>query len=411
MPRSALVSLVVTALVGPLVVLTASAARAEEYTVKRGDTLGAIARRFNCPERVLKAENSLRRSVVRIGQTLVIPTEKCQPAPAPAEVEAPRGKRGSRKGGPVVVTHEVLTGETLADIAGRYLTTEAEITRLNGARATKRLRAGQKLKVQTPDPDRAQVKTTYTIQAGDTLARIAKRHDLAVADLMRMNPRKKADRLRIGDMLVVFSDVRISRSRAVGKPQNGRLEGGQQLLDGPGWFVRRPNHNWGTAEMLRSLREAFTHVRRKHPKAHDIVVGDLTKKEGGPFPPHKSHQTGIDADIGFYFLGMKPEGPKVFLDAMSHARLDLPANWTLVDFLAGPSEDRSRVDYMFIGYGVQEKLYKYAESIGVPKSRLEWIFQYPRGSRAMRGMIRHEPGHTNHIHIRFKCPRGDDECL
>jgi len=376
-------------------------AHAEDHTVVSGDTLGGIAEKYHCSIKAIKAANNLRGTIVRIGQVIEIPKDGCD--------EGSSSGRLSAKG-PVTVSHEVLSGETLADIATRYLTTESEIVRLNGAKRVKRLRAGQRIKVRTPDPERAQVKTKYKIEPGDTLTGIASRYDLGVSDLMRMNPRKKADSLRIGDTLYVYSDVRISKSKAIGRPQNGRLVDGIQLPDGPGYFVRRKNRNYGTADTIRALQNAFFAVKKRLPRVHDIVVGDISKKDGGRLAPHKSHQTGIDADIGFYFHNQKPAGPKVALDAQS-SKLDLEATWALIEEFVGASADKSRVDYMFIGYGVQEKLYRYAESKGESKKKLAWLFQYPRGSRAMHGLIRHEPGHTNHIHIRFKCPRHNKECL
>ncbi|PIE16038.1 MAG: hypothetical protein CSA66_07845, partial [Proteobacteria bacterium] len=72
----------------------------------------------------------------------------------------------------------------------------------------------------------------------------------------------------------------------------------------------------------------------------------------------------------------------------------------------------SKVSYMFVDYRVQKKLYDWAKNKkGVSARTLAWLFQYPRGRRAMKGIIRHEPGHLNHYHVRFKCPRGDSECM
>lgn len=66
---------------------------------------------------------------------------------------------------------------------------------------------------------------------------------------------------------------------------------------------------------------------------------------------------------------------------------------------------------MFIDYAIQKRLYDWAKAEGVSEDKLAWVLQYPRGSRAMRGLVRHEPSHQNHIHIRFVCPSGDDKCL
>jgi LysM repeat protein/murein endopeptidase len=368
-------------------------AAAEEHEVARGETLGEIARAFDCPEKVIRSHNKLRGSRLKAGQRVAIPDEACEAA---------------RKG-PGVVTHLVLAGEQLSDLASRYLTTEQAIIKQNGKKATSQFWPGQKLKVKTTDKSRAQGFINHRIEAGDTLERIARKYGLTARDLARMNPKRKTERMRIGDTLQVLTDGKRGRSRAVGKPQNGRLEGALQLQPGPGYFVRRPNAAWGTAEMLRGLKEAFHAVNKKHKDAHDVVVGDLSREKGGHLSPHKSHQTGLDADVGWYFKGLK-KAPNYFLDA-SQGKLDLDATWTLLDALAGASEAKSRVEYMFVGYSVQEKLYKHAESIGVSKKRLDGVFQYPRGSRAMHGLIRHEPGHTDHVHIRFKCPRHNEACL
>ena len=37
-----------------------------------------------------------------------------------------------------------------------------------------------------------------------------------------------------------------------------------------------------------------------HPGTKRLPVGDLSRRRGGFFPPHVSHQNGRDADIGFY---------------------------------------------------------------------------------------------------------------
>lgn len=388
----------VAALTG-LVLVSAPTASAGDHIIKRGETLGGIAKKHGCKLSELKQANGLKGDVIQAGRKLVIP-ESCGGASVNA-TPAPATKTRT-------VTHEVLGDETLEDIASRYATTVDAIASQNAKTLKKGLKPGQKLKIKTTADDRAQHRETYTIQPGDTLGRIAKRYGVTVRDLQRMNPGKKPERLRIGDRLVIYSERR-SASQAVGRPQAGKLVNGVQMKSGPGWFVRVPVHAWGTAETVRALEDAFRELRRKHPSAHDICVGDLSREAGGYLPPHRSHQTGIDADIGFVFKGVKKEGPKYFMHASP--ALDVEGTYKLVDILAGRDEASTRVEYMFIDYAVQKRLYDWAKQNGVSESRLEWLFQYPRGSRAMHGLVRHEPSHANHIHIRFVCSKDDDKCL
>jgi len=386
------------------VVLSPLSAGAEPHVVRRGQTLGGIANQYGCAIGDLKAENKLRGDGIKAGQKLTIPAS-CKRAPEPgpgAASDAKPGKPAKVK----TLSHEVITGETLEVIALRYGMPVDKLEKVNARVLKKGLKPGLRLKVETLDDKRAQKKLIYTIEAGDTLGAIARRFGMSTKDLLRMNPSKNPDRLRIGDRIAIYQEGRVTKSQAVGRPNQGRLVNGEQMKNVPGAFIRRPPNAWGTNETVRALKLAVAEVKRKHPKAHDLVIGDLSREAGGYLHPHKSHQSGLDADIGFYFRGQPRDGPKVALNAMQSA-LDYEATWTLITALAGQNEDTSRVEYMFIGYRVQEKLYKWALEQGVSASKLSWLFQYPRGSRAMSGLIRHEPGHDNHIHIRFKCPRGD----
>jgi N-acetylmuramoyl-L-alanine amidase len=50
------------------------AQRGQEYVIARGDTLSAIAQRFQVSVEALKSSNGLRSNTIRVGQTLIIPS-------------------------------------------------------------------------------------------------------------------------------------------------------------------------------------------------------------------------------------------------------------------------------------------------------------------------------------------------
>jgi len=388
-----------------VLLIAAPSALATEHRVRKGDTLGSIARRYKCSLVELRQANKLRGDRIKAGQKLTIP-DTCDAVPdAPPDVTPTAASAKKAQ----TITHEVLADETLADIASRYDTTVAAIEAKNKAVLKKGLRPGIKLKIVTTADERAQKRVSYTIEAGDTLGRIARKFHVTVRDLQRMNPGKDPDRLRVGQKIWIYGEGRPGRSQAVGKPQHGSLLNGEQLLDGPGWSLRNPAHAWGTNETIRYLKAAFAEVKKKEPQAHEICVGDISVKTGGFLAPHKSHQSGRDADIGYIFSKVTPGKPCVFMGA--NVGLDLPAMWALIQAIAGPNEAASKVEYIFLGYDVQKKVYDYAKAQGASDSKLAWLFQYPRGSAAMRGLIRHEPSHENHLHVRFECPNGDPDCI
>lgn len=100
------------------------------YTLRWGDTLGGVARRFGVPLGTLVAANKIENpNLVREGQVLTIPAKAGAPARA------------------AVRTHRVGSGETLGAIARRYGTTVARLAQANGIDNPNRIREGAVLRL------------------------------------------------------------------------------------------------------------------------------------------------------------------------------------------------------------------------------------------------------------------------
>ena len=68
------------------------------------------------------------------------------------------------------------------------------------------------------------------------------------------------------------------------------------------------------------------------------------------------------------------------------------------------------VEVIFLDYGSQRRLHKAAVAMGIDDESLAETLQYPRGSKANLGRVRHSPGHEGHIHVRFACGDAEPEC-
>ncbi len=108
-----------------------------EYTVRRGDTLVAIASRMDTTVAQLRAANAISGDLIHIGQTLMIPGEQASNAPVMMQASAPVVRE---------LEHRVRAGETLWRIASRYRTSVEALRSENGL-AGDLLKVGQVLKV------------------------------------------------------------------------------------------------------------------------------------------------------------------------------------------------------------------------------------------------------------------------
>ncbi len=322
------------------------------------------------------------------------------------------------------IKHEVVPMETLDSIGDRYGVTREEIVGWNKKKLNKKkwIYARQVLKIKARRFPAPREKVTYIVKRGDTWSKIAKRFGVPTKHLRGWN-RKVPKQFRAGTKLKVYTDPTaplpskasggskgkgplpaLPAVRAggigIGKPNRGRLVGGVQLPKSDMYKVRNPDRSWGTTHTIELVQRSIAAFRRDSGYDKPLIIGAISLKKGGRFRPHSSHQTGRDVDIR---LPRKPGAPK----GESASNIDWGMTWALVKAII----DTGEVEYIFVSWSRQKYLYRAAKAAGVSKGDLGKFIQYPRKSGTNKGIVRHSPGHTVHLHIRFGCTPGNSRCV
>jgi LysM repeat protein len=319
------------------------------------------------------------------------------------------------------VTHRVVPRERLDDIAVRYGVSRDEIVRWNKRlKKSQWIYAGQKLKVYARKVPPPREKITYVVERGDTWSGIAKKYNVQAEDLRQWN-RKVPRAFMAGTKLVVYTNPLLpppgeeadlgseaplpvihvkAGGIAVGRPNRGKLVGGVRLDDGDMFKVRDPDKAYGTTHTVQHLQEAVAKFRRDTGFDKHLVVGAISLRHGGRFRPHSSHQTGRDVDLRL------PKRKGADEKSSSASDIDWALSWKLVESLI----DTGEVEYIFLDWVRQKRLYRAAQAAGASKKRIQQAIQYPRAKKTNHGVVRHADGHNIHIHIRFKCAPGNSRC-
>jgi peptidoglycan hydrolase-like protein with peptidoglycan-binding domain len=120
----------------------------------------------------------------------------------------------------------------------------------------------------------------------------------------------------------------------------------------------------GRAATIRHIQELGELWSAKHP-SRPIAIGDISRKGGGPFPPHATHKDGLDVD-------MRP---------LTNNGINEPTNIGAANF----SHEATRELILLIRDNFD----------------IETIF-FNDPLTISEGLTRHAKGHENHVHVRFR---------
>ncbi|UQA59716.1 penicillin-insensitive murein endopeptidase [Polyangium aurulentum] len=200
-----------------------------------------------------------------------------------------------------------------------------------------------------------------------------------------------------------------ARSDSVGHPNEGRLEGGMRLDTTKPYLKVVPAYasgdvRWGLPALVRAIDRSAKNVNKKYPGAV-LGVGDLSRRGGGDISRHHSHESGRDADLGFYVLdeqdkqverhGFVKVNAKLEATEVPGARFDVPRNWLFLQTLLLDRE--ARVSHVFVAEPIKQALLAHARQRGVSRAVL---------TRAAQVMMQPTaaPPHDDHFHVRISCP-------
>jgi membrane-bound lytic murein transglycosylase D len=176
------------------------------HTVAKGESLGSIARRYDVSvDAIVRMNKIANRNRIYVGTELVIPVPGATVDQASAPTDA--GASPASPPAPTATTwHTVRSGENLAGIAARYGVSLADLLSWNEIGDPDRIKAGQRIRVGGGTPS-ASSTVAYTIAKGDTLSGIAAHFGVSTAQLQRDNDITNAARIRVGQVIQVRTDA------------------------------------------------------------------------------------------------------------------------------------------------------------------------------------------------------------
>jgi len=163
--------------------------------------------------------------------------------------------------------------------------------------------------------------------------------------------------------------------------------------------------SWGHPALVKMLRRNARDIGRT-VKGSVMLVGDVSRKKGGPLGGHHSHQSGRDADVAFY--ARDAAGKRVTLRRFvafggdgkardgSGLVFDDRRNWLLVQ--AWIKDHRAGLSHIFVSTPLRKRLLDYARKHKRYRKHVDKalvLLTEPRNAAA----------HDDHFHVRIACPK------
>ncbi|WP_400243967.1 LysM peptidoglycan-binding domain-containing protein [Niallia sp. JL1B1071] len=208
----------------------AANASASTYVVKKGDTLGQIAKTYNTTVNELKSINNLSSDLILINQKLtIVDSSKSTSSNTTTKSQASTETSSTAK------TYKVVSGDSLIKIANKHSISLGELQQWNNLTSTL-IYPGDVLYVSKPgtassntsapsssgnssstssntavNENTATSTGTYTIKSGDTLSKIASTYKMSVSELKQLN-NLKSDLIFPGQKLKVTASEKVTNT-------------------------------------------------------------------------------------------------------------------------------------------------------------------------------------------------------
>lgn len=210
----------------------AANASASTYVVKKGDTLGQIAKTYNTTVNELKSINNLSSDLILINQKLTIADSSKSTS---NNTTTTTKSSSSTKTSSAAKTYKVVSGDSLIKIANKHSISLAELKQWNNLTSTI-IYPGDILNVSKPGSTSSNTSAatsssgnssntssevvkentatstgTYTIKSGDTLSKIASTYKMSVSQLKQLN-NLKSDLIFPGQKLKVSATEKVTNT-------------------------------------------------------------------------------------------------------------------------------------------------------------------------------------------------------
>ena len=223
--------------------------------------------------------------------------------------------------------------------------------------------------------------------------------------------------VRFSPVLILFLTLGLSAPQSAmagsgGDPFAGWLTEGEAFPLGPHHRLQHHGNKsktyYGTPALIDGLLSAAKSVAERFPEGQPLVVGNLSKKNGGNIDDSRSHNSGRDVDLVFFMTQLDGTSVRVRnhrYDAEGKSRrlpkkymFDTARNWAVIEAL-GSNKDLG-LQWVIIEPHLELLLLKHAKAEGVDTSTL-------RHYADMMTLPAYAGPHENHVHIRVQCSLND----
>lgn len=179
------------------------------YKIKSGDNLGQLAINYHTSIDVIRKVNKIKNNNIVVGKYLLIPVAAQDSDLYALSMDQRHANNSNKKRSDYKLTHTVITGDSLWKIAKNYKVKISQLASWNNMAPKTPLQLGQKLVIWSQNNDGNAIMRTisYKVRSGDSLARIANKFDVKLADLIKWNDLNSKKYLQPGQTLKLHIDV------------------------------------------------------------------------------------------------------------------------------------------------------------------------------------------------------------